>query len=198
MATGNSADSVHRKALLIPFDGRPVQLVSYGIKQRTEQDGSVDFYEYLPDLRQWLKDAFPEQDFYNFHISSDHAQESLRSQDPGNWGNYCLYYTTSLKLPVNQACKTIISCDLAEQRLFFRGDVILVKFQGDLGLGHDYINTPYTMADITMVLIRKLVENESLEKQLKADMEFDKALEDNSKSCCENATLYLLQRIVFN
>lgn len=133
---GNSGSTIQRSALVFPADGTSVRLVPYSIKQRSEGDGSVDFYDYLPDLRQWLEPAFLERDFVDFHVDNAPSKEWLRCGDTDTWGNYCLYYTTSSKLPVNQACKDVIKSEVAADRLFFRGDVFLVKHTGSLGMGH--------------------------------------------------------------
>jgi len=181
MEVGNSDSAVQRSALIFPADGTSVRLVSYSIKQRSEGDGSVDFYDYLPDLRPWLEPAFLERDFADFHVDNTPSNEWLQSENPDTWGNYCLYYTTSSKLPVNQACKDVIRSDPPTEQLFFRGDVFLVKHKGSLGMGHEYIDTPQTMVDITAKVIKKMYENESLEKKLESDRDFERELEKHSE-----------------
>ncbi|KFY69204.1 hypothetical protein V496_00435 [Pseudogymnoascus sp. VKM F-4515 (FW-2607)] len=174
MEVGNSNNAIQRNALIFPADGTTVRLVSYSIKQKSKGDGSVDFYDYLPDLRPWLETAFPERDFAKFHVDNSPSMEWLQSGNPDTWGNYCLYYTTSSKLPVNQACKDVIKSDPPTGRLFFRGDVFLVKHKGNLGLGHEYIDTPQTMRDITAKFIKHMYENESLEKKLESDRVYER------------------------
>lgn len=186
---GNSDRAIQRSALIFPADGTSIRLVSYSIKQKSEGDGSVDFYDYLPDLRPWLEPAFLERDFADFHVDNTPSNEWLRSENPDTWGNYCLYYTTSSKLPVNQACKDVIKSDLPTERLFFRGDVFLVKHKGSLGMGHEYIDTPQTMADITAKVIKKMYENESLEKKLESDRNFERESEKHSKLPSNNCLI---------
>lgn len=70
MEVGNSSNALQRNALIFPADGTTARLVSYSIKQRLEGDGSVDFYDYLPDLRPWLERAFPQRDFADFYGNS--------------------------------------------------------------------------------------------------------------------------------
>lgn len=181
MQPDNSNYFNQRQAIVLPADGTLVRLVPYNIKQRSDGDGSVDFYEHIPDLRPWLEPAFPERDFVDFQVRDFHPQhsdESLRSGNPTDWGNYCLYYTTSSKLPVNQSCKDMIKCDPPAGRLFFRGDVLLIKHSGSLGMGHEYIDTPQTMADIAAKVIQKMYENMSLEKKLESDRMYERAEEE--------------------
>lgn len=181
MEVGNANNAIQRKALIFPADGTTVRLVSYSIKQRSKGDGLVDFYEYLPDLTPWLESAFPERDFANFHVDNTPSMEWLQSENPDTWGNYCLYYTTSSKLPVNQACKDVIKFDPPTERLFFRGDVFLVKHKGNLGMGHEYIDTPQTMVDITAKVIKHMYENESLEKKLESDRVYEREWANHSE-----------------
>ncbi len=189
MDVGNSDSAVQRSALNFPADGTSARLVSYSIKQRSEGDGSVDFYDYLPDLRPWLEPAFLERDFADFHVGNTPSNEWLQSENPDTWGNYCLYYTTSSKLPVNQACKDVIKSDPPTERLFFRGDVFLVKHKGSLGMGHEYIDTPQAMVDITAKVIKKMYENESLEKKLESDRNFERELEKHSELPSNNCLI---------
>ena len=191
MDVGNSDSAVQRSALIFPADGTSARLVSYSIKQRSDGDGSVDFYDYLPDLRPWLEPAFLERDFADFHVDNTPSNEWLQCENPDTWGNYCLYYTTSSKLPVNQACKDVIKSGPPTERLFFRGDVFLVKHKGNLGMGHEYIDTPQAMVDITAKVIKKMYENESLEKKLESDRNFERELEKHSELPSNNC-LYLL------
>ncbi len=82
---------------------------------------------------------------------------------------------------MNQACKDVIKSNPPTERLFFRGDVFLIKYKGSLGMGHEYIDTPQTMVDITAKVIKKMYENETLEKKLESDRNFERELEKHSK-----------------
>ena len=57
---GNSNSATQWSALIFPADGTSVRLILYSIKQKSKGDGSVDFYDYLLDLRPWLEPAFLE------------------------------------------------------------------------------------------------------------------------------------------
>ena len=58
-------------------------------------------------------------------------------------------------------------------------------------MGHEYIGTPQAMVDITAKVIKKMYENESLEKKLESDRNFERELEKNSELPSNNC-LYLL------
>jgi hypothetical protein len=87
MKVGNSSNSLQRNAQIFPADGTTARLVSDSNKQRSEGDGSVDLYDYLPDIRPWLERAFPERDFADFHVDNTPSMEWLQSEDPDTWGN---------------------------------------------------------------------------------------------------------------
>jgi hypothetical protein len=77
-------------------------------------------------------------------------------------------------LPVNQACRDVIKFVPPAERLFFKGDVILVKHKGSLGMDHEYIDTPLTMVDNTARVIKKMYENQYLEKKVESDRNFER------------------------
>ena len=58
-------------------------------------------------------------------------------------------------------------------------------------MGHEYIGTPQAMVDITAKVIKKMYENESLEKKLESDRNSERELEKNSELPSNNC-LYLL------
>jgi hypothetical protein len=192
MEVGNSNSATQRSALIFPADGTSVRLVSYSIKQKSEGDDSVDFYDYLPDLRPWLEPAFLERDFVDFQVDNNPSRDWLQSENPDTWGNYCLYYTTSTKLPVNQACRDVIKFVPPADRLFFKGDVILVKHEGSLGMDHEYLDTPLTMVDITARVIKKMYEKQYLEKKVESDRNFERELEKHSELPSNNCLISLI------
>ena len=189
MEMSNSDSVIQRSALIFSVDDILIRLVSYSIKQRSEGDGSIDFYDYLSDLRSWLKPAFLKRDFADFHVNNTSSNELLRSENPNTWGNYCLYYITSFKLSVNQACKDVIRSDLSTERFFFRENVFLIKHKDRLSMSHEYINTSQTMTDITVKVIKKMYENESLEKKLESDRNFQRESEKHSELPSNNCLI---------
>jgi len=82
----NSDCSIQRYALVLPADGSPVRLMPYSIKERSAENGSVDFYDYLPDLRPWLEPAFLERDLIDFHVDNTSSKEWLRCEYTNTWG----------------------------------------------------------------------------------------------------------------
>lgn len=57
----------------------------------------------------------------------------------------------------------------------------LVKHKLIWFMGREYIDTPQTMVDITAKVIKKMYENESLEKKLESDSDFERELEKHSE-----------------
>jgi BTB/POZ domain-containing protein KCTD9 len=158
-------------ALLFPADGTAVRLVSYDIKQRADEDGTTDFYEYLPDLRPWLREAFSERNFTNFYVDSreqrnpDYGGNLIQSNDRSIHGRYCLYYTTSPLLPLNETCRRLVETDPPAGRLFWRGDILLVRYTGELGVGHEYVDTPYAMLAKVADILKSAYVDQRLEKK---------------------------------
>lgn len=58
-------------------------------------------------------------------------------------------------------------------RLFWRGDVFLVKYTGELGMGHEYVHTPFAMLDRVADILKKAYEHHRLEEKASFDMEFE-------------------------
>lgn len=170
-------------ALLFPADGTEVRLVSYDIKQSDDGDGTVDFGDYLPDLRPWLGDAFPERDFANFYVDSkeqrnpDCGGSLIQSNDQSVHGRYCLYYTTSSLLPLNETCKRLIEANPPAGRLFWRGDILLVRYIGELGMGHEYVDAPLAMSAPVANILKSAYAHQRLEKKADSDKKFELEME---------------------
>jgi len=62
----------------------------------------------------------------------------IPTQDPAACRQYCLYYTLSSNLPFNETCRGILGIVPPPNRLFWRGDVVVVRYEGHLGIGHVY------------------------------------------------------------
>ena len=56
-------------------------------------------------------------------------------------------------------------------------------------MDHEYIDTPQTMADITAKVIKKMYENESLEKKLESDRNFQRESEIHSELPSNNGLI---------
>ena len=65
-------------------------------------------------------------------------------------------------------------------------------------MGHEYIDTPQTMVDITAKVIKYMYENESLEKKLESDRvyerEWAKHSELPSNSCFISSNQFVFSR----
>ncbi len=170
-------------ALLLPADSIAVRLVGYETKQRDDQDGTVDFYDYLLDLRPWLGDAFAERDFANFYVDSreqrnpDCGGSLIQPDEQSIHGRYCLYYTTSSALPLNETCRRLAGADPPAERLFWRGDILLVKYTGELGMGHKYVDTSYAMLATVADILKSAYVHQRLEKKAISDMEIEREME---------------------
>lgn len=174
------------KALLLPADGSQARLVCYGLKQRSDEDTATDFYEDIPDLRPWLGDAFPERDFTNFYVHSKEQDDSkyvgfVQSDNSNIYGNYCMYYTTSSLLFPNETCKRLVEVDPPSRRLFWRGDVLLVRYTGELGFGHEYVDAPIAMLATVADVLKRIYSNEGLEKKADFDEKCDLEIERSSE-----------------
>jgi hypothetical protein len=138
------------KALLLPADGSEVKLIRYDIiRERDDNDmvdsGLAEFYNPIPDLKTWLNGAYQQRAMAVFYVDVKKrddidpvARSFLQSEDPAAWGQYCLYYTLSSTLPLNETCRRILGSDPQPGRLFWRGDVVVVRYEGHLGMGHVY------------------------------------------------------------
>ena len=109
--------AVRPTALLLPADGSSVRLVNYSlIHPEAEENNPEAFQEELPGLRPWFGNSFRERAIYDFTADG---------------GNYSLYYTLSPLLPANETCKRILNVELDEGRLFWKGDVLVVRWEGE-------------------------------------------------------------------
>jgi hypothetical protein len=164
------------QALLLPADGSEVRLVSYNIiKERDDNDmvdnGLADFYDPIPDLKTWLKGAYQQRAMAAFYVDmkrSDHidpiARAFIQSEDPAAYGQYCLYYTLSSTLPLNETCRRILGSVPSPDRLFWRGNVVVVRYEGHLGLGHIYTDAREALLTSVEVVLKKVYDSKGLER----------------------------------
>src|SRR5271156_6434185 len=59
----------------------------------------------------------------------------IRSNDSTVYGCYCVsfYYTIAPSLPINKSCESYVGFALPEDRVFWRGDLFVVRYEGELG-----------------------------------------------------------------
>ncbi|OAL38195.1 hypothetical protein AYO20_02647 [Fonsecaea nubica] len=169
-------------ALRIPTDGSEVHLVSVDIKDRPQDDGSADFFDDVADLSPWLGDAFKYRrvaDFYVKNVEDLSAQfpRLVRDDDTALHGRYLLYYTILPTLPVNKCCANYIGFDPPADRLFWRGDLFVVRYEGELGMGHEYVDVPLTLTRIIKDIIRSAYQRRALESIVEDDAEFERIMQ---------------------
>lgn len=155
-------------ALRIPADGSDAQLVSVNIRPRPHDDGNADFFDNVPDLSPWLGDAYKQRrvsDFYVKHAEDPNSQFPgfVRDNNITLHGKYVLYYTILPSLPLNKCCTDYIGFDPPEDRLFWRGDLFVIRYKGELGMGHEYEDTPLGLAQIIKDSVRSAYERRALE-----------------------------------
>jgi hypothetical protein len=132
-------------AVRIPADGSDAQLVSVNIKPRPHDDGNADFFDDVPDLTPWLGDAFKQRRVSDFYVKNDEDPSPqfpgfVRDNGTALHGKYVLYYTILPSLPINKTCTKYTGFDAPENRLFRRGDLFVVRYRGELGMEHEYVN----------------------------------------------------------
>lgn len=174
-------------ALRIPADGSTAQLIRFDIKQRSADDGGYgDFFDEIPDLRPWYGDAFLERRFSIFHVGSVKDSDFkfpgfMKSDDTIIHGFYCLYYTLSSLLPINKTCAKYVGFEPPPDRIFWKGDVFLVQYKGDLGMGHEYADILTPQTAIIKDVVRSAYERRALEGILEDDKKFEIEMERSSK-----------------
>jgi hypothetical protein len=174
-------------ALRIPADGSQAQLISVDIKPRPLDDGNADFFDEVPDLSPWLgDDAFKQRrvsDFYVKNVEDPNSQFPgfIRDDDTALLGKYMLYYTILPSLPINKCCTRYIGLDPPRDRLFWRGDLFVVRYKGELGTGHKYVDAPVTLARIIEDIVRSAYQRRALEGIVEKDDELERAMQRDRK-----------------
>ena len=92
-----------------------------------------------------------------------------------------MYYTTSSLLPLNETCKRFVEVDPPSGRLFWRGDVLLVRYTGELGRDHKYVDAPIAMLVTVADVLKLTYSNEGLEKRVDSDKKFDLEIDRSSE-----------------
>ena len=162
-----------RVALLLPADGTEIRLVSYDIAYREADDLCVDadFYDPIPYLRPWLGDAFNERLMLTFHVyhrsrgkQDPITRTFIQSDDPRSHSRYSLCYTLSPTQTLNESCKRLANVKPLQDRLFWRGDVLVTRYEGDLGMGHEYLDVSDQVVPAVAYLMTKSFESRGLER----------------------------------
>jgi hypothetical protein len=178
--------SIKAKALLLPADGSEIKLVNYSTMERGDGDGNskADFYDPVPNLRPWLGDTFQERSMATFYIDVEEQRNCdpvtrtfIKSDDPASYGRYCLYYTLSSTQPLNETCKRLTDVEPPSDRLFWRGDVLVVRYEGELGMGHEYLDVADAALNAVEDLLRRAFASRGLERINKDEKAFELDME---------------------
>lgn len=174
-------------ALRIPADGSEPQLVTVDLTSRPDDDGQADFFDPVPNLIPWLGlSAFKKRRSSDFYVGdfekTGHLGGFIKSDDQALYGHYILYYTIISSLPINQNCLGYVEFKSSEDRLFWRGDMFVVRYEGELGIGHQFMDTSLALAPIICESIRVAYSRSALERIVASDAEFYHAQEEDRKS----------------
>jgi hypothetical protein len=130
----------------------------------------ADFYDPIPALKLWFMDAYRERAMTAFYVDTKKrdycdpiGRAFIKSEEPTVCGQYCLYYTLSSTLPTNESCKRIVG-SVSPSRLFWRGNVLVVRYEGHLGLGHVYKDVEEVAMKAVEEVLRKAYESHGLEQ----------------------------------
>lgn len=162
------------KALLLPADGTDIRFVDFDTKEKDDEDfvesGMADFYDPIPDLKSWFRDAYQDRAMTAFHVDTRRRKSCdpigralINSEEPTACGQYCLYYTLSPALPTNKSCERIVGC-LSPSQLLWRGDVVVVRYDYHLGLGHVYKDVEEAAIKAVEELLRRAYRSHGLER----------------------------------
>ena len=87
-------------------------------------------------------------------------------------GKYLVYYNMSPKLPPNRCIARIVgtNADALGQRLFWRGDVVAIKFESQDDLFVNFLDADHTgMPRDLELMLRDAYRKGSLERELNLD-----------------------------
>jgi hypothetical protein len=92
-----------------------------------------------------------------------------------------MYYTTSSCLPLNETCKRLVEVDPLSERLFWKGDILLVRYTGELGTGHEYSDAPAAMLGTVADVLKGIYSKEELKEKADFDKKLDLKMERKSE-----------------
>ncbi|TVY12488.1 hypothetical protein LARI1_G009637, partial [Lachnellula arida] len=138
----------------------------------------ADFYDPIPDLISWFGDAYQERAMTAFHVDIRRRKNCdpigrafISSEDPTAYGQYCLYYTLSPALPTNKSCERIVG-SLSPGLLFWRGNVVVVRYEYHLALGHVYKDVEEVAIRAVEEALRKAYKSHGLERVYEENGQF--------------------------
>lgn len=168
-------ESLTANALILPADGSDIRIVTYEIEDRDDEDmvdsGMAEFFDPIPKLKAWFGDGHQQRAMAAFYVDTTErdyhdpiARSLIKSDEPAAHGQYCLYYTLSLSLPINETCMQILAWPPSSDRFFWRGNVLVVRYDGHLGMGHRYKDVEEAAIKPVKEVLRKVYESRGLER----------------------------------
>ena len=185
-------ESYTAKALLLPADGSHVQIVSFNIKEKDDDDmvdsGMAEYFDPIPELKAWFGDGYQQRAMAVLYIDATErdyydpiARAFIKSDESATRGQYCLYYTLFSGSPVNETCRKVVGWTPSSNRLIWRGNVLVVRFEGHLGLGHRYVDVEGAAIKPVEEVLRRVYSSHGLERVHNENESFSLQSEISSK-----------------
>lgn len=90
-----------------------------------------------------------------------------------------MYYTLAPNLPANETCVRILGCTPPD-RYFWRGNVLVVRFDGHLSMGHRFKSVEKATTEPVKEALRRIHESKGLERMHKEYESFSLRAESES------------------
>jgi hypothetical protein len=84
-------------------------------------------------------------------------------------------------LPINKSCEKYIGFESPEDRVFWRGDLFVVRYEGELGMGHKYVDVSIALTGTIEDVIRRAYQNRRLESILENEEKLELSMEQHRK-----------------
>jgi hypothetical protein len=82
--------------------------------------------------------------------------------------------------PLNETCKRLADVEPPPDRLFWRGDVLVVGYEGELGMGHEYLNVADAVLNPVEDLLKMAYASRGLERINEDEKAFQLGMENFS------------------
>jgi hypothetical protein len=83
-------------------------------------------------------------------------------------------------LPLNETCKRLIGVVPPLERLFWRGDILVVRYTGKLGMGHKYVDVADGLLAVMAAVVKRIYNVRGLEETVESDKQFELGMEKSS------------------
>jgi hypothetical protein len=147
-----------RKCLVLPYDGSEPRLVDMTIRTATEEDiSNAKLYNRTVDL------LVP--------YGNEYRKTRVWPVPEGVLGKHVLYFNMSPKLPLNRCVARIVGVDPDElgSRLFWRGDVVVMRFESQDDIYINCQNADISLMSALGVILKDAYMRGHLERELTQD-----------------------------